>query len=68
MTLFCRRLPRLSLNPAAAPGAAILRGEENFSLSESRHISGETDERAGKKPRGGAAFGAEQARKNAGEG
>ncbi len=44
-----------------------LRGEEDFSLSESRHVSGETDERAGKKPRGGAAFGAQQARKNAGE-
>jgi hypothetical protein len=57
MPLLCRRLPRL--NPAAAPGTAILCGEEDFSLSESRHVSGETDERAGKNPRGGAAFGAQ---------
>src|ERR1700736_2635425 len=59
------KVPRL--NQSAATGAAILRGEENFSLSESRHVSGETDERAGEKPRGGAAFGSQQVRNKAGE-
>ena len=51
------KVPRL--DQVAAPGAAILRGEENFSLSEGSHVAGEAAERAGKKPRGGAAFGAQ---------